>query len=80
VRSDAEFKQMRIQGAKLIPLDHLVQRMGDLPKDRVILVVCRSGGRSSAAARELSAAGYEVINMRGGMIDWQSAGLPIRKG
>jgi rhodanese-related sulfurtransferase len=54
--------------------------MGDLPKDRVILVVCRSGGRSSAAARELSAAGYEVINMRGGMIDWQSAGLPIRKG
>lgn len=80
VRSEPEFRQARIQGAKLIPLDNLARQMGDLPKDRVILVVCRSGGRSSAAARELAAAGYEVVNLRGGMNDWQGAGLPIRKG
>lgn len=80
VRTDAEFRQMHIQGTKLIPLDSLAQRIGDLPKDRVILVVCRSGARSSSAARDLATAGYEVVNMRGGMIDWQSAGLPIRKG
>ncbi len=80
VRTSAEFKEMHIQGAKLIPLDNLMQRMGDLPKERAILVVCRSGGRSSTAARELAAVGYDVINMRGGMIQWQGAGLPIRKG
>lgn len=80
VRSDPEFRQAHIQGAQLIPLGNLAQKMADLPKDRVILVVCRSGGRSSAAARELAAAGYDVINMRGGMDEWQGAGLPIRKG
>lgn len=80
VRSDPEYRQAHIQGAQLIPLGNLAQQIADLPKDRAILVVCRSGGRSSTAARELAAAGYDVINMRGGMIDWQGAGLPIRKG
>jgi rhodanese-related sulfurtransferase len=80
VRTQQEFKQIRIQNATLLPLDELDQRMGELPKARVILVVCRSGARSSSAARVLANAGYEVVNMRGGMNDWESAGLPVRRG
>lgn len=80
VRQPDEFREGHIAGAKLIPLNELPNRLNELPKDREVLCVCRSGARSSAAAGQLSRAGYTAINMQGGMIAWQQAGLPIKKG
>jgi rhodanese-related sulfurtransferase len=58
----------------------LATRLGDLPTDREILVVCRSGNRSGRAAKQLAKAGLNAVNVRGGMISWQQAGYPVRKG
>lgn len=80
VRQPDEFRGGHIAGAKLIPLDQLGGRLNELPRDREILCVCRSGARSGAAARQLQAAGYNILNLSGGMIGWQRAGLPLKQG
>jgi rhodanese-related sulfurtransferase len=54
--------------------------VNELPKDRPILCICRSGSRSSMATRQLAGAGFEAINLSGGMIGWQGAGFPIKRG
>lgn len=78
VREPEEFRQGHIAGAKLIPLNDLSRRMHELPRDREILVVCQSGSRSSSATRQLIAAGYHAINVRGGLIGWHMARLPLQ--
>lgn len=80
VRQPDEFRAGHINGSKLIPLHELGRRINELPKDRDILCVCRSGGRSGAAQRQLQSAGYRALNLRGGLISWQQAGLPVRRG
>lgn len=80
VRQPDEYRAGHIPGAKLIPLNELGRRAGELPKDTEILCVCHSGSRSSAAASQLAGAGYQVINLRGGMIGWNRAGFPVKKG
>ncbi|MCU0466697.1 MAG: rhodanese-like domain-containing protein [Anaerolineae bacterium] len=80
VRSQAEFREAHIKGAKLIPLDELPRRMGELPKDRDILVVCRSGARSGIAAGQLNAAGFTVTNLSGGLMAWSQRRLPLVSG
>jgi rhodanese-related sulfurtransferase len=68
-----------ISGAKLIPLAQLGSRMKELPKDREIICVCRSGNRSRTAAKKLIAAGYLASNMKGGMLAWGWLKLPVKK-
>lgn len=80
VRQPDEFKVGHIAGAKLIPLDQLNRRLNELPKDQEILCVCRSGARSGVAVGQLKSAGFNAINLRGGMMGWQSAGCPVKKG
>jgi rhodanese-related sulfurtransferase len=80
VRTPAEFHTGHISGAALLPLDELTARMHELPKEREILCVCQSGGRSSSATRQLAAAGYTVLNISGGMSAWMQAGLPVVRG
>ncbi len=80
VRQPDEFQLGHIAGAKLIPLGDLQKRMSELPKDTDILCVCRSGSRSSAAVGHLTRAGFNTLNLRGGMMGWQSAGYPVKKG
>lgn len=80
VREYDEYTSGHIPQAKAIPLGQLTERMSELPKDREILVVCRSGARSGMATRQLLAAGYHAINLDGGMISWQRQNLPIKKG
>lgn len=80
VRESDEFRSGHIAQAKLIPVGQLGTRMAEVPKDRTILCVCLSGGRSSSAARMLAQSGYTVINMNGGMMAWMSAGFPVKKG
>jgi rhodanese-related sulfurtransferase len=80
VRQPDEFRQVRITGAKLIPLNELYKRMKDLPKGREIVCVCDSGSRSKSAAKALAKEGYTVFDMPGGMHAWRQAKLPVQKG
>jgi len=69
-----------IAGSRLLPLNMLPRRVGELPKDAAIICICRSGNRSQAACEQLASLGYEdVTNLAGGMFGWQRAGLPIER-
>jgi rhodanese-related sulfurtransferase len=80
VRQPDEFRSSHIAGAKLIPLGELDHRMKEVPKGREIVCICASGHRSVPAVRKLMAAGYSASSMKNGMIAWQMAKLPIKKG
>ena len=80
VREPYEYAEGHIGGARLLPLGELGRRLNELPRDREILVICRSGNRSGAATRQLVQAGYHAVNLSGGMIGWQRAGFPSRRG
>ena len=77
VREDDEWAAGHIDGAQHIPLGELSARLGELPKDRTIVAVCRSGGRSEAAVRGLRKLGYEAENLEGGVNAWDRAKLPL---
>ncbi len=81
VREPNEYNQIRAKGAVLLPLGRLNNRVGDLPRDREILLMCRTGGRSSNATQFLAANGFEnVTNVSGGIMAWYNAGLPTTSG
>ena len=78
VRTPQEFESGYIEGAVNIPLQELAQRAGELPQDQPVVLYCRSGNRSSTAARMLSNAGYQQVYDLGGVQDWQAQGLPLQ--
>jgi phage shock protein E len=78
VRTPGEFQQARLEGAHLIPIDQLVNRLTELPKDRPILVYCAVGSRSAQVVNYLARHGYpEVYNLYGGIYSWAQKGYPI---
>lgn len=77
VREETEWRAGRTAEAMLIPLAELPDRLDQLPKGQVILCICRSGGRSLRAATYLTEVGFDVLNVEGGMLDWQKSGLPL---
>ncbi len=81
VREPNEYAQIRARGAVLLPLGRLNGRVRDLPRDREILLMCRTGGRSANATQFLAANGFEnVTNVSGGIVAWHNAGLPTSSG
>ena len=81
VREPNEFIEVRAPGAVLLPTSAFMARVGELPPDRPLLVVCHVGGRSAAVAGYLIRAGRPgVVNVAGGMDAWARAGLPTRRG
>lgn len=81
VREPSEWTQFHIAGAKLIPLGSLASEVDSLPKDKTIVVVCRTGRRSAEGRDILKKAGFEnVTSMAGGIVEWQAKGLPITTG
>jgi rhodanese-related sulfurtransferase len=82
VREEHEFEGPlgRIAGAQLAPLTRLEAWASGLPKDKPLLLVCRSGGRSGKACEALVERGHgPVINLAGGMMAWNRAGLPVQQ-
>ncbi|GAB4446523.1 MAG: hypothetical protein Kow0031_29160 [Anaerolineae bacterium] len=80
VREDWEYAEGHVPGAVLLPLGQIPNRVSDIPTDKTVLVVCRSGNRSNQATQFLRQQGFEnVHNMTGGMISWQQAGFDIEK-
>ncbi len=80
VRSPQEYQyDGHIEGARLLPLQALVQRYEELPRVQPIVFVCRSGNRSQVACEQLERLGFNnVKNFRGGMLAWKRAGLPTK--
>ncbi|GGB55298.1 rhodanese-like domain-containing protein [Deinococcus soli (ex Cha et al. 2016)] len=80
VRTDAEYREGHVPGATLLPLADLGARMNEVPKDRPVYVICRSGNRSAQASAQLVKAGYrQVFNVDGGMNAWTTAGYPVKR-
>ena len=59
--------------------DFLEKAQAALPKDKTIAVYCRSGRRSADAANQLAAVGYRVVNLKGGIMAWSNAKMPVAK-
>ncbi len=77
VREPEEFAHGlgHIQGSMLLPLGQLASRLDELPGDRPIVTVCRSGARSARAAAMLAKAGFaDVANLSGGVLRWRAEG------
>ena len=68
MRQPAELKLEQVEGAVNIPLPELRSRLGELPRDREILVFCRSGQRAYYATRILLQNGFKARNIAGGML------------
>ncbi len=69
-----------LEGAQLIPLDELRDRLDEIPRDRPIVTVCQTGKRSGMAAQILNQAGFDqVANVPGGLVHWQRLALPFRE-
>ena len=82
VRKADEFAEGHITGAILIDQfqsDFLEQAQVKLPKDKTIAIYCRSGRRSANAAGKLADVGYKCINLKGGIIAWKEANMPVTK-
>lgn len=78
VRETSEWNEYHAPGTTHIPLDDLAARIHELPKDRPIVVVCRSGNRSKKGRDILLEAGFtQVTSMDGGLNEWRSLGYPI---
>jgi hydroxyacylglutathione hydrolase len=78
IRNPREWSSKHIPGSVNIPLNHLQDRLAEIPLDRRIAVHCAGGYRSSAAASILSQHGIDnLIEMTGGLAAWESAKLPL---
>jgi rhodanese-related sulfurtransferase len=81
VRTPEEWNEMHVEGAVLIPLDELPNRLAEVPKDGPVMVICRSGNRSQAGRDILKNAGFQqVTSVAGGINQWSGAGYPTVSG
>ena len=81
VREPDEWVEVHIPDATLIPLGDLPSRLAEIPRDREVVVVCRSGNRSARGRDILLNAGFtNVTSMAGGMAQWQAQDLPVATG
>ena len=77
VRQPDEYAAGHIPGAVLLPLPQLNQRLAEVPDQRLVVCVCRSGSRSGVATHLLRAKQRNVLNLSGGMLGWRG---PVHRG
>lgn len=78
VREQYEYDEGHIPGVTLIPLGTIPNRLDEIPTDKEVVFVCRSGNRSNQATQFLQQQGFDnVHNMLGGMNAWQEAGYDV---
>jgi rhodanese-related sulfurtransferase len=80
VREPDEWQAVRAPGALHIPMGQLATSLDRLRQDQTIACICHVGVRSAAVADALANAGYDAVNVSGGMNAWESAGLPVERG
>ena len=80
VRTVEEWNEFHAPNTTLIPLDQLAARLNEVPRDRQVVVVCRSGNRSQQGRDILLNAGFQqVTSMTGGLNEWRASGYPIEQ-
>jgi rhodanese-related sulfurtransferase len=80
VRQPDEYEAGHVPTARLVPLDTVPDRLDDFPRDRDVLVICRSGSRSRAACAFLVEEGVAAINVGGGTLAWLASGRDLVAG
>jgi rhodanese-related sulfurtransferase len=80
VREDDEWEAGHAPDAVHVRLGELGARVGELPRDRELYIICRSGTRSAYAAQALGGVGLNAINVADGMTGWAVAGRPMVSG
>ncbi len=80
VREPYEYEAGHLHGARLIPLGEVIARAAEIDKGTTTYVICHLGRRSLRAVEALEAAGYDVVNVEGGMAEWEAQGRPIEQG
>lgn len=80
VRTPGEYRQARMKGSILIPINEIERRLQEVPKGRPVIVLCAVGSRSNLVAGFLSGKGFsEVYNMQDGIIGWSRNGFPVER-
>jgi rhodanese-related sulfurtransferase len=78
VREDDEWRAGHAPDAVHLPMMQVPERLAEIPADRDVVIVCRSGHRSSEVVRYLIAQGFDnVRNLADGMFGWVAAGRPL---
>jgi rhodanese-related sulfurtransferase len=77
VREPYEWAAGHVPTAIHIPVAQLGHRSAEIPKDDTVYVICRSGMRSARVVMALTEAGWQAVNVAGGMQDWAAAGRPM---
>jgi rhodanese-related sulfurtransferase len=77
VREDNEWESGRAPDAVHVALNEVPDHLDELPRDRQIVCVCRSGARSGRAANFLIEHGHDALNLEGGMLAWNAEGEPL---
>lgn len=80
VRNPDEYEEARVPGAVLVPLGELQDRVAEVPDDRVVYLICRSGARSMRAAEFLAGLDRNVVNVAGGTLAWIDSGRSVDSG
>jgi glyoxylase-like metal-dependent hydrolase (beta-lactamase superfamily II)/rhodanese-related sulfurtransferase len=75
VRMPAEYRSVHLEPSVSLPLDEIGRRRGELPRDRELVLVCRTGARARLAAEQLTDLRARVLE--GGLAAWQEAGHPV---
>jgi len=77
VREVDEWAAGHVADSVHIPMGELGGRLDELPTDRPIVAVCRSGARSGTVTEALASRGYDIVNLVGGLQAWVAEGLPL---
>jgi rhodanese-related sulfurtransferase len=77
VRAEHEWEIGRIAEAKHVPLAELSERVGEIERDRPVVLYCRGGNRSTMATEALVEAGYDAVKLSEGIVGWAGEGLPL---
>lgn len=80
VRERAEYAQVHVPGAVLMPMGQLAARLGELDRSARVHVICASGNRSKAMTDLLVAAGFDAVSVAGGTRAWLESGRPVGVG
>ncbi len=80
VRQPDEYEAGHVPGARLIPLNEVPTRMGEVPADGTVYVICQTGGRSARATEFLRAQGIDARNVAGGTKAWVESGRAVARG
>ena len=80
VREQWEYDEKHIPGITLIPMSEVENRLDEIPTDKTVILTCRSGNRSGKMHAFLEEQGFDnTVNMEGGIIAWEAAGLAVDK-